>query len=154
LIEEVKNDTQMAVERMERAEGRVREGVKESEEVAKNFQNILATIQKVIQSVSNLNLVFEEAKNSQKITEKSAEEVAALSEDNARMIQEIDSRVQGVSESINSVALVSEENAASSQEVSASTEEQSASLEELTSASQSLAQLAQELRDLVATFQV
>ncbi len=70
LIEEVKNDTQMAVERMERAEDRVQEGVKESEEVAKNFQNILATVQKVIQSVSSLGLVFEEAKNSQKITEK------------------------------------------------------------------------------------
>ena len=154
LIEEVKNDTQMAVERMERAEDRVQEGVKESEEVAKNFQNILATVQKVIQSVSNLGLVFEEAKNSQKITEKSAEEVAALSEDNAQMIQEIDSRIQGVSKSISSVALVSEENAASSQEVSASTEEQSASLEELTSASRFLAQLAQELRDLAATFQV
>lgn len=154
LIEEVKNDTQMAVERMERAEDRVQEGVKESEEVAKNFQNILATVQKVIQRVSNLGLVFEEAKNSQKITEKSAEEVAALSEDNAQMIQEIDSRIQGVSKSISSVALVSEENAASSQEVSASTEEQSASLEELTSASRFLAQLAQELRDLAATFQV
>jgi len=154
LIGEVKNDTQMAVERMERAEDRVQEGVKESEEVAKNFQNILITIQKVIQSVNNLNLVFTEAKNSQKVTEKSAEEVAALSEDNAQMIQEIDNRVQAVSKAMNSVALVSEENAASSQEVSASTEEQSASLEELTSASQSLAQLAQELKELVATFQV
>ncbi len=55
---------------MERAEDRVQEGVKESEEVAKNFQNILATVQKVIQSVSNLGSVFEEEEFSENHWEK------------------------------------------------------------------------------------
>ena len=154
LIEQIRGDTRVAVESMDKAATRVDEGVQQNEEVTRSFANILTAVQNSIQSLENLASTFENTRKAQDEVMRGAEEVGSLSEDSTKQVGEVTESITGISENINSVASVSEENAASSEEVSASTEEQSASLEEITSASESLAKLAQDLQVMVSQFKL
>lgn len=152
LIQEIRNDTRQAVEQMEQTETQVAQGVARTDEVVRNFENILSAMQGMVEKVSKLTSSFEIAKKAQEGTKDSHEEVLTLSLDNARLIEEISQNIHATSESLFSIASVAEQNAASSEEVSASTEEQSASLQEIRSAVEELTHLSQELDNLVKRF--
>jgi methyl-accepting chemotaxis protein len=104
--------------------------------------------------MKDLTTAFEMARSAQEITEKSEGEIATLSEDNMKLIEEVLQHIRFVSESLVSLASVASENAASSEEVSASTEEQSASLEGVAGTTRSLSEWAEELRQVVARFKM
>ncbi|MDK2897640.1 MAG: methyl-accepting chemotaxis protein [Candidatus Atribacteria bacterium] len=152
LIGEIQKDTQEAVEKMNQAEERVKTGVSQSGEVDQNFREIIASAEKMRESITQLEETFNQAEETLRHTENSEKEVATLLEDNADLIKKTVTNVQSVSQAISAIASVAEENAASSEEVSASTEEQSASLEEIRSAVESLSQLAEKLQALANQF--
>jgi methyl-accepting chemotaxis protein len=154
LITEIQKDTALAVTKMQDAQARVEGGVQKTQEVNTGVGNIIQAIQRVIESMKDLTTAFEMARSAQEITEKSEGEIATLSEDNMKLIEEVLQHIRFVSESLVSLASVASENAASSEEVSASTEEQSASLEGVAGTTRSLSEWAEELRQVVARFKM
>ncbi|MGQ9747337.1 MAG: methyl-accepting chemotaxis protein [Candidatus Caldatribacteriaceae bacterium] len=154
LIEEIRGDTRITVERVRQAEERVTEGVSQAQEVSINLGNIMQAIKQVVTRIEDMSRFFEEATRNQDHIAHSIEEVVVLSEDNAKLIKDITSSIVDIAKETSSVASVAEENASSSEEISASTEEQSASLEEITSAVESLAEMAKRLQASVDKFKI
>jgi methyl-accepting chemotaxis protein len=54
LIAEIPKDTQVAVQRMEKAQGEVGEGVRRGENIASSFRKILGAIERVVQSITSI----------------------------------------------------------------------------------------------------
>ncbi len=154
LIGEIQRDTQVAVQRMNRAQVEVGEGVKRGESIASNFQRILEVIERVLGSITGIAQVTVALEQTQGEVVKTQGEVRSLSANIMDAVEGITGSLQVMAERVASLAAIAEENAASSEEVSASTEEQSAALEEVASAAKALAGLAEELHSVVAGFQV
>jgi len=154
LIAEIQKDTQVAVQRMEKAQGEVGEGVRRGENIASSFRKILEAIEKVVQSITSIARAAEALERTQQEIVRAQEEAGTLSESIGNAVEDITRSLQTMAERIAALAAIAEENAASSEEVSASTEEQSAALEEVATSAKALAQLAEELTQSVAHFRV
>jgi methyl-accepting chemotaxis protein len=154
LIAEIQKDTQVAVQRMEKAQGEVGEGVRRGENIASSFRKILGAIEKVVQSITSIARAAEALERTQQEIVRAQEEAGTLSGNIGNAVEEITQSLQTMAERIAALAAIAEENAASSEEVSASTEEQSAALEEVAASAKALAQLAEELTQSVAHFRV
>ncbi|WP_427366390.1 methyl-accepting chemotaxis protein [Candidatus Caldatribacterium saccharofermentans] len=154
LIAEIQKDTQVAVQRMEKAQGEVGEGVRRGENIASSFRKILEAIEQVVQSITSIAGAAEALERTQREIVRAQEEAGTLSESIGNAVEDITRSLQTMAERIAALAAIAEENAASSEEVSASTEEQSAALEEVATSAKALAQLAEELTQSVAHFRV
>jgi len=154
LIAEIQKDTQVAVQRMEKAQGEVGEGVRRGENIASSFRKILEAIEQVVQSITSIAGAAEALERTQQEIVRAQEEAGTLSESIGNAVEDITRSLQTMAERIAALAAIAEENAASSEEVSASTEEQSAALEEVATSAKALAQLAEELTQSVAHFRV
>lgn len=154
LIAEIQKDTQVAVQRMDRAQTEVGEGVKRGEGIASNFQRILGAIGRVLGSITSIAQSASALEQTQGDIAIAQEEIRSLSSGIVSAVEEITKSLQVMAERVASLAAIAEENAASSEEVSASTEEQSAALEEVASAAKALAKLAEDLTGAVAHFRV
>jgi methyl-accepting chemotaxis protein len=124
LIQEIQDDTQVAVVSMEKSANEIqvsREGIK-------MMERSLDEIVDVIENVVNFT--------------KSITELTKLQ----------NQRYGKIVNSIQDINAVSEESAASTEEVSASTEEQTASMEQITATFKELAAMAEELRQMVEHF--
>jgi len=154
LIEEIKKDMARASESMHEAEEEVERGVVRQNEVNRNFESIIASVDRTLQEIQGLYQALHRAKESLNETLKETETIARLSEENNRVLNEIAQAIKVITDKIAAAASVSEENAAASEEVSASAEEQNASLQEITKATGALAQLAEELKEKVKRFTV
>ncbi|MCX7730431.1 MAG: methyl-accepting chemotaxis protein [Candidatus Caldatribacterium sp.] len=154
LIAEIQRDTQTAVQRMDRAQHEVSEGVKRGEGIASNFQRILGAIGRVLGGITSIAQSASALEQTQRDIANAQKEVRTLSADIVNAVEDITKSLQVVAERVASLAAIAEENAASSEEVSASTQEQSAALEEVASAAKALAQLAEDLTGAVARFRV
>jgi methyl-accepting chemotaxis protein len=154
LIEEIKKDMTRASESMNEAEEEVERGVAQQSEVNRNFESIIASVDRTLQEIQGLYQALHRAKESLNETLKETETIARLSEENNRALNEIAQAIKVITDKIAAAASVSEENAAASEEVSASAEEQNASLQEINKATGALAQLAEELKEKVKRFTV
>jgi len=153
LIAEIQKDTQVAVQRMEKAQGEVggSGGVRTSPRAS---GKILGAIERVVQSITSIARAAEALERTQQEIVRAQEEAGTLSGNIGNAVEEITRSLQTMAERIAALTAIAEENAASSEEVSASTEEQSAALEEVAASAKALAQLAEELTQSVAHFRV
>lgn len=126
IINELKEDAKVAVEKMQ-----------EADEI---------TVDQV-KSVSETEVKFKEISIAMKDAEKAVEVLLEAS----MIMEDKRNKVQAVIENLSAVA---EENAASTEEASASMEEQTASMEEIADASENLSNLAQELNSLISQFKL
>ena len=126
LISEIQNETQMAVDAMNRGSQEVNKGEKVVCEAGHAFANIAASISEVSSEVQEISAAIQQ--------------MAVESEQVVNSVREIER--------------ISKKAAEQSQTVSAATQEESASIQEIASASESLAKLAEELETVVTKFSV
>jgi methyl-accepting chemotaxis protein len=124
LILEIQNDTQQAVQSMEKSANEIqvsREGIKKMEHALDEIVSVIENVVTFTKSISELTSLQNQ-------------------------------RYSKIITSIQDINAVSEESAASTEEVSASTEEQTASMEQVTATFKELSAMAEELRQMVEHF--
>ncbi|MGE5509049.1 MAG: methyl-accepting chemotaxis protein [Chitinophagales bacterium] len=126
LIQEIRTETDRAVESMKLGTKAVAEGTEVVNGTGQTFLGIVKDVKEL---------------------------VAQIQEVSAAMVQ-LGSGAEKATKAVESIAAITEEAAAGAEEISASSEEQTASVEEIAASSESLAEMAQELQKAVATFKL
>lgn len=126
IISAIQNETENAVQAMDKGNQEVTEGVQVVELSGAAFKEIFATIQQMRQAIEKIALAAEKQRSNSTFVE----------------------------EAIQGIVVAAQGNASSSQQIAAASEEQNAAVEEITAATSSLAKMAVDLKEAVNKFKV
>jgi len=126
MIKEIQSETYVAINKMDRANNEVDEGVQVIKGAGSALENIINQVKTANNKIQGITGEINDVA-------KSSEEVVSM---------------------IENISAITEETAASAEEISSITEEQTASLEEISASAQTLARIAEELNRQVAVFKI
>ena len=154
LIHTIQDTVQQAVVAMDEGATEVNSGVEEAQEAGLALNNILQTVEDVLQQADLATTAAQQMTIASQILVESVDTVSSVIEENTAASEEMAAGSNEVLSSIENIASISEENSAAVEEVSASAEEMTAQVEEVAASAQSLRDLSQKFLEAVSTFKI
>ncbi|CAB1130049.1 protein of unknown function [Candidatus Hydrogenisulfobacillus filiaventi] len=154
LVDTIRQGTQAAVLAMREATASGEQGQQLAHAAGRSLQAILDEIGRTDEAVSRIRSAMDQTRGQAQQLLPVMDDVAAVTEENAAMAQEMADSSGSVTDHLHHMAAIGQENAASAEEVSASAEQLAAAINQVSESAQALATLGQELQRAIGSFRV
>jgi methyl-accepting chemotaxis protein len=154
LIKGIQDETQEAVEAMDKGTAEVESGSKLAEHAGEAIEGIMNAINEVAEQLKHSTMLYRKMDQFASKTASDVESIALISEQNSDSARAASKSADQVLQSVRAIANASEDAAQSAEFVTASTEEQYQSLMSVANEIEMLSDMSKELEGLIGSFKV
>jgi methyl-accepting chemotaxis protein len=154
LIKGIQDETQEAVEAMDKGTAEVESGSKLAEHAGEAIEGIMNAINEVAEQLKHSTMLYQKMDQFASKTASDVESIALISEQNSDSARAASKSAGQVLQSVRAIANASEDAAQSAEFVTASTEEQYQSLMNVANEIEMLSDMSKELEGLIGSFKV